>query len=54
MGISYPVIEALNAANLLEKEGISAEVIDPRTLAPLDLATILEFGLKDSQVAGRR
>ena len=26
----------------LAKEGISAEVIDPRTLAPLDLATILE------------
>jgi 2-oxoisovalerate dehydrogenase E1 component len=42
VGISYPVIEALNAANLLEKEGISAEVIDPRTLAPLDLTTILE------------
>jgi 2-oxoisovalerate dehydrogenase E1 component len=42
VGISYTVIESLNAANLLEKEGISAEVIDPRTLAPLDLATILE------------
>jgi 2-oxoisovalerate dehydrogenase E1 component len=42
VGISYTVIESLNAANLLEREGISAEVIDPRTLAPLDLATILE------------
>jgi 2-oxoisovalerate dehydrogenase E1 component len=42
VGISYTVIEALNAANLLEKESISAEVIDPRTLAPLDMATILE------------
>ncbi len=42
VAISYMVIEALNAAGLLEKEGISAEVIDPRTLAPLDLAAILE------------
>jgi 2-oxoisovalerate dehydrogenase E1 component len=42
VAISYPVIEALNAASLLEKEGISVEVIDPRTLAPLDLDTILE------------
>ncbi len=42
VAISYMVIEALNAANLLEKEGISAEVIDPRTLAPLDLSTILD------------
>lgn len=42
VGISYMVIEALNAANLLEQQGISAEVIDPRTLAPLDVDTILE------------
>jgi pyruvate/2-oxoglutarate/acetoin dehydrogenase E1 component len=42
VAISYPVIEALNAASLLEKESISVEVIDPRTLAPLDLDTILE------------
>ena len=27
---------SLKAANLLEQEGISAEVIDPRTLFPLD------------------
>ena len=42
VGISYGVIESLNAANRLEKEGISAEVIDPRTLAPLDMDCILE------------
>jgi pyruvate/2-oxoglutarate/acetoin dehydrogenase E1 component len=42
VGISYPVIEAVNAASQLEKEGISAEVIDIRTLAPLDTSTILE------------
>jgi pyruvate/2-oxoglutarate/acetoin dehydrogenase E1 component len=34
--------KALAAAEQLAKEGISAEVIDPRTLAPLDLPTILE------------
>jgi 2-oxoisovalerate dehydrogenase E1 component len=42
VGISYMVVEAINAANALEKQGVSVEVIDPRTLAPLDLATILE------------
>jgi acetoin:2,6-dichlorophenolindophenol oxidoreductase subunit beta len=34
--------KALNAAEQLAEEGIQAEVIDPRTLAPLDMGTILE------------
>jgi pyruvate/2-oxoglutarate/acetoin dehydrogenase E1 component len=33
---------SLKAADLLEQEGISAEVIDPRTLFPLDKETLLE------------
>ncbi|HEX5413672.1 MAG TPA: pyruvate dehydrogenase complex E1 component subunit beta [Terriglobia bacterium] len=33
---------ALDAAEELEKEGIDAEVIDPRTLRPLDTETILQ------------
>ena len=33
--------KALAAAETLAGEGIQAEVIDPRTLAPLDTATIL-------------
>ena len=33
---------ALEAANTLATEGIEAEVIDPRTLVPLDKATIIE------------
>ncbi len=41
VGISYMVKEALKAAEALAQEGISAEVIDPRTLAPLDMDTIL-------------
>ena len=33
---------ALKAADMLAAEGISAEVVDPRTLRPLDTATILD------------
>jgi pyruvate/2-oxoglutarate/acetoin dehydrogenase E1 component len=39
---SRMVLLALEAALALEKEGISAEVIDPRTLVPLDDETILD------------
>jgi len=38
---SKMVFVALDAAAELEKEGIDVEVIDPRTLRPLDAATIL-------------
>jgi pyruvate dehydrogenase E1 component beta subunit len=41
VAIGYMVDLALTAAEELEKEGISAEVIDPRTLEPLDMDTIL-------------
>jgi pyruvate dehydrogenase E1 component beta subunit len=37
---SYMVRVALDAAKLLEAEGISAEVVDLRSLAPLDVETI--------------
>jgi 2-oxoisovalerate dehydrogenase E1 component len=42
VGIAHMVREALKAADRLAGDGISAEVIDPRTLAPLDIETILE------------
>lgn len=41
VGVSRMVHEALAAATLLAEEGIAVEVIDPRTLSPLDRATIL-------------
>src|SRR5438094_9254891 len=40
----------LGAATLLEKEGISAEVIDPRTTWPLDDKTLIESAKKTSRV----
>ena len=39
---SYQVHNALSAADTLAKEGIEAEVIDPRTLSPLDVEPIAE------------
>jgi len=41
VAISAMVHDALKAAETLAEAGISAEVIDPRTLAPLDAETII-------------
>ena len=41
VALSRMVHPTLAAADLLEKEGIHAEVVDPRTLTPLDEETIL-------------
>jgi pyruvate/2-oxoglutarate/acetoin dehydrogenase E1 component len=40
VGVSNMVIECLRAAEILEDVGISAEVVDPIFLAPLDTATV--------------
>ena len=41
VGTHLQVQAGLDAAALLAKEGISVEVIDPRTIFPLDIATIV-------------
>lgn len=41
VALTIMVHRALEAAEVLAKEGISVEVIDPRTITPLDLDTIL-------------
>lgn len=43
---SIMVQRSLEAAQLLESEGISCEVIDPRTLIPLDEETIIQSVMK--------
>jgi len=47
---SLMVPVALKAAEALEKEGISCEVIDPRTVRPLDINTIVESVKKTNRV----
>ncbi|MBE3559262.1 MAG: alpha-ketoacid dehydrogenase subunit beta [Ktedonobacteraceae bacterium] len=42
VAISRMVHQALAAAEMLQADGVSAEVIDPRTLSPLDEETILQ------------
>jgi acetoin:2,6-dichlorophenolindophenol oxidoreductase subunit beta len=50
VAISRMVNEALEAALELEKAGISAEVIDPRTLVPLDKERIFESIVKTGRL----
>ena len=47
---SLMVPTALKAAEELEKEGISCEVIDPRTIRPLDIDTIITSVQKTNRV----
>jgi len=42
VGTSYMTLECLRAAKILEQQGISAEVIDLRSISPLDFATIAD------------
>ena len=50
VGVAGGVQHAIDAANALEPEGISVEVIDPRTLVPLDTDTILQSVEKTSRL----
>ena len=50
IAIGYMVSQALKAAKSLEEDGISAEVIDPRSLIPLDEETILSSVAKTHNV----
>jgi len=50
IAISIMVPRALEAASLLAAEGIDVEVVDPRTLKPLDTETILQSVSKTGRV----
>jgi len=46
VGISWMAVECMRARQILQKNGIDAEVIDPVSLSPLDMETILESARK--------
>ena len=50
IALSKMVLEALIAAVELEKEGVSVEVIDPRTLVPIDATTIRDSVAKTGRL----
>lgn len=50
VAVSYMAYEAVLAANELKYHGIDCEVIDPRTLKPLDLPLILKSVKKTGQL----
>ena len=47
---SLMVPVAMKAAEVLQEQGVSCEVIDPRTIRPLDIKTILESVRKTNRV----
>jgi pyruvate/2-oxoglutarate/acetoin dehydrogenase E1 component len=50
VAFSKTVLDALEAAETLSEKGVEAEVIDPRTLNPLDEKTILESTKKTGRL----
>ncbi|MCP4512633.1 MAG: dehydrogenase [Fuerstiella sp.] len=50
VGIALMVHKALEAAETMETEGVSVEVIDPRTVSPLDTETILKSVAKTGRL----
>jgi pyruvate dehydrogenase E1 component beta subunit len=50
VGIAAAVVHGLTAASQLETEGISVEVIDVRTVVPLDRQTIIESAARTGRL----
>jgi 2-oxoisovalerate dehydrogenase E1 component len=50
VALAYMVPQALKACRQLEQEGVSVELIDPRTVAPLDVETLLSSVAKTGRL----
>lgn len=50
IGMSFMVVEAMRAADCLVRQGIRCDLIDLRTLAPMDWATLMESVARTGRV----
>lgn len=50
VAVSYMVVEAIHAANFMDRQGISCEILDLRTIAPLDWPSVFESVAKTGRV----
>lgn len=50
VAVSYMVVEAMKAAEKLQAQGISAEIVDPRTIKPIDEDIICESVAKTGRL----
>jgi pyruvate/2-oxoglutarate/acetoin dehydrogenase E1 component len=50
VAMSYMTVEALHAANYLEQQGVSCEIIDLRTIKPLDWQTVMDSVTKTGRL----
>jgi 2-oxoisovalerate dehydrogenase E1 component len=50
VGLGSMLRKIIDARETLEKEGLSIEIIDPRTVAPLDIETILRSVVKTGRL----
>jgi pyruvate/2-oxoglutarate/acetoin dehydrogenase E1 component len=50
VAVSYMTLESFRAAELLAQDGVQAEVVDVRTLRPLDAKTILDSARKTGRL----
>jgi pyruvate dehydrogenase E1 component beta subunit len=50
VAMSYMVVEAIHAADFLEEQGVSCELLDLRTIAPLDWPAVFESVNKTGRV----
>ncbi len=50
IAVGYVISESIEAANILQEEGIDVEIIDPRTISPLDIKLFIKSVTKTTKI----